>query len=169
MASRASTDGRPSSAQPYYAAGNFRPEDGLLLLLRRAQLANAQRVADETDLGGSTIPQWLPLYKVHSGHANTVADLARKCTVDAGAMTRLLDRLERKGLCRRVRSETDRRVVHIELTPEGVEVARSVPEVLSRVYNAALSDFSHEEWQQLQGYLRRLCVNAERAPIKESP
>ena len=30
-------------------------------------------------------------------------------------------------------------MIHIELTPEGVEVARSVPEVLSRVYNAALS------------------------------
>ena len=168
MASRVSTDGRPSSAQPYYAAGSFRPEDGLLLLLRRAQLAIAQRVADETDLGGSTIPQWLPLYKVHSGHANTVADLARKCTVDAGAMTRLLDRLEAKGLCRRVRSETDRRVVQIELTPEGVDVARSVPEVLSRVYNAALSDFTHEEWQQLQGFLRRLRTNAEQAP-KEEP
>lgn len=169
MDSRAPQDGPSPGAKPYYAPEDFRPENGLLLLLRLAQMAIAQRVADETDLGGSTIPQWLPLYKVHSGHANTVADLARKCTVDAGAMTRLLDRLERKGLCRRVRSETDRRVVHIELTPEGVEVARSVPEVLSRVYNAALSDFSHEEWQQLQGYLRRLCVNAERAPIKESP
>lgn len=169
MDSRAPQDGLSPGAKPYYAPEDFRPENGLLLLLRLAQMAIAQRVADETDLGGSTIPQWLPLYKVHSGHANTVADLARKCTVDAGAMTRLLDRLERKGLCRRVRSETDRRVVHIELTPEGVEVARSVPEVLSRVYNAALSDFSHEEWQQLQGYLRRLCVNAERAPIKESP
>ena len=32
-------------------------------------------------------------------------------------MTRLLDRLEKKGLCKRVRSTEDRRVVMIELTP----------------------------------------------------
>ena len=135
---------------------------------QQAQLAIAQRVSDETELGGSTIPQWLPLYKVHSGHANTVAELARKCTVDAGAMTRLLDRLESKGLCRRVRSETDRRVVQIELTPEGEEVAQRVPLALSRVYNAALADFSHEEWQQLRGFLLRLRANAERGAAQAS-
>ena len=169
MVSCASPDGRSPAQAPFYVEADFRPEDGLLLLLRHAQLAIAQRVADETALGNSTIPQWLPLHKVHSGQADTVADLARKCTVDAGTMTRLLDRLERKGLCRRVRSETDRRVVHIELTPEGVEVARSVPEVLSRVYNAALTDFTRDEWLQLQGYLRRLRTNAEQPPTEESP
>lgn len=165
MASPVPRGGKTPTPTPFFSVENFRPENGLLLMLRRAQLAIAQRVADETALGGSTIPQWLPLYKVHSGHANTVAELARTCTVDAGAMTRLLDRLERKGLCRRVRSETDRRVVHIELSPEGQAVARQVPEALSRVYNAALADFTAEEWQQLQGFLQRLRVNAEQAPI----
>ncbi|MFD1709012.1 MarR family transcriptional regulator [Ottowia sp. GY511] len=169
MDSRVPKDGSSPVAKTYYVAGECRPEDGLLLLLRHAQLAIAQRVADETALGGSTIPQWLPLHKVHCGQANTVADLARKCTVDAGSMTRLLDRLENKGLCRRVRSETDRRVVHIELTPEGEEVARSVPAVLSRVYNAALRDFTHDEWHQLQDFLRRLRTNAEQAPNQETP
>ena len=83
-------------------------------------------------------------------------------------MTRLLDRLESKGLCRRVRSETDRRVVQIELTPEGEEVAQRVPLALSRVYNAALADFSHEEWQQLRGFLLRLRANAERGAAQAS-
>jgi DNA-binding MarR family transcriptional regulator len=51
--------------------------------------------------------------------ASTVAELARELNTDPGAMTRLLDRLECKGLCRRSRSTDDRRVVNIELTPEG--------------------------------------------------
>ncbi len=171
MASRSPGPDDPAAAAPFFDANNYQPELGLLFMLRQAQLAIAQRVSDETDLGGSTIPQWLPLYKVHSGHANTVAELARKCTVDAGAMTRLLDRLENKGLCRRVRSDTDRRVVQIELTPEGVEVAQRVPQALSRVYNAALVDFSPAEWQQLQGFLQRLRVNAEQAatPLSQDP
>lgn len=132
-------------------------------LLRQAQLALNLRIAEETDLGGPTIPQWVPLYKVHLGQADTVADLARKCTVDAGAMTRLLDRLESRGLCRRVRSQTDRRVVHIQLTPEGVAAAEKVPQALMRVYADALCDFSDEERQQLQSFLRRIAANAEQA------
>lgn len=62
-----------------------------------------------------------------------------------------------------MRSEHDRRVVHIELTPAGEEVAQRVPHILSRVYNAALAGFSAHEWQQLQDFLRRLRANAESA------
>lgn len=145
---------------------HFQPEDyhaeaGVLTLLRRAQLAISQLVSEETELGGSTLPQWVPLYKVHLGHADTVAGLARACRVDTGAMTRQLDRLERKGLCRRVRSASDRRVVHIELTAAGTDEARRMPEVLSRVYNRVLADFSPAEWQQLQALLLRLAQDAE--------
>ena len=167
MSSRASSSADPAAAS-FFDADNYQPEGGLLLMLRHAQLAIAQRVAEEADLGCSTIPQWLPLYKVHIGHANTVAELARKCTVDAGAMTRLLDRLESKGLCRRVRSEVDRRVVQIELTPAGEEVAQRMPQVFSRVFNAALAGFSPEEWQQLQDFLRRLRANAEQGATTSS-
>ena len=153
----------PLAAQPrrYYVPERTRAENGLLHMLRRAQLALAQCVNDQIDPGGSTLPQWLPLHKVHAGYADTVAELARVCTVDTGSMTRLLDRLEAKGLCRRVRSQTDRRVVHIELTPAGVAVAERVPHILCDVYNQALAGFSPEEWAQLQSMLARLIDAAQ--------
>jgi len=152
---------RRSARQPFFDVDSFRPETGVLWLLRRAQVAIGQLVSEATELGGSTVPQWVPLYKIHSGEADTVADLARRCTVDAGSMTRLLDRLEARGLCRRVRSETDRRVVHIELTPEGVAAAEQMPRVLARVYNEVLEDFTPEEWVQLRTLLGRVADKAE--------
>jgi DNA-binding MarR family transcriptional regulator len=76
-------------------------------------------------------------------------------------MTRLLDRLEAKGLCRRVRSLEDRRVVNLELTAAGRDTAKEIPAVLSQVQNAHLSGFSHEEWQTLIGFLRRILDTAE--------
>ena len=164
MAASPSPAPAPLAAATFFDGDHYRPEDGLLLLLRQAQLAIGQRVTEEADLGiPSTVPQWLPRYKVQAGHASTGAELARKCTIDPGGMTRLLDRLEAKGLCRRVRSEHDRRVVHIELTPAGEEVAQRVPHILSRVYNAVLAGFSADEWQQLQDFLRRVRANAESA------
>ena len=162
MAASPSPAPAPLAAATFFDGDHYRPEDGLLLLLRQAQLAIGQRVTEEADLGiPSTVPQWLPLYKVQAGHANTVAELARKCTIDPGAMTRLLDRLEKKGLVKRERCETDRRVVRISLTPEGRAVAERVPEVLCAVYNRALEGFTADEWAQLRSLLLRLAERAE--------
>jgi DNA-binding MarR family transcriptional regulator len=161
---RTSETGR--SSEPYYRPTLLREQPGLLPLLRRAELALAQLVNEATDLGGPTAPQWALLHKVHQGEANTVVGLARVCMIDTGAMTRLLDRIEKKGLCRRVPCAADRRVVQIELTPAGQDVAARVPRALSQAYNRALARFSPEEWQQLQHLLTRLAEDAERLSLK---
>jgi DNA-binding MarR family transcriptional regulator len=80
---------------------------------------------------------------------------------DAGAMTRLLDRLERKQLCKRIRSMTDRRVVQVELTPEGLAAIAEVPAVLAEVMNAHLAGFTMSEWLALKGYLQRMVQTGE--------
>ena len=109
---------------------------------------------------GLTNAQWIPLFKLFVGQASTPAELARTCQLDAGAMTRTLDRMEAKGLCRRERSATDRRVVTITLTEAGRESAQVIPEVLSRVQNAHLAGFSVEEFELLKSLLRRILANA---------
>ena len=76
-------------------------------------------------------------------------------------MTRLLDRLEKKGLCKRVRSTADRRVVQVELTPDGEAAISHVPAVLAEVMNAHLAGFSKTEWQALTNYLQRILKTGE--------
>ncbi|VWX62291.1 Transcriptional regulator, MarR family (modular protein) [Burkholderiales bacterium 8X] len=146
----------------FYKAKNYRAEDSIGHMMRRITTTVAQAVTNQLwEPGGPTFPQWAPLYKLYLGHATTVAELARECQLDTGAMTRLLDRLEAKGLCRRVRSVSDRRVVNIELTDEGSAAARQVPHVLCQVQNECLQGFTEDEWVQLKGYLQRLLHNAE--------
>ena len=96
-----------------------------------------------------------------------MADLARWLQLDAGAMTRLLDRLEAKGLCKRVRSTEDRRVVQVELTPDGELAVAEVPAVLAEVMNAHLAGFSKTEWQALKGYLQRMLATGE--ALRDAP
>jgi DNA-binding MarR family transcriptional regulator len=94
----------------FYRAETYQAEESIGYLMRRILSAVAQAVETRMcEPGSPTFPQWLPLYKLHIGAATTVAELARACELDTGAMTRLLDRLEAKGLCRRVRSLEDRR------------------------------------------------------------
>ena len=150
------------AVEAFYKAENYRAEESIGYMMRRILSAVGQSVEIRLCGPGSpTYPQWVPLHKLHMGKVTTVAELARECELDTGAMTRLLDRLEAKGLCRRVRSVADRRVVHIELTDEGRAAAREVPEILSHVQNEHLAGFSNEEWEQLKGYLRRILDNAQ--------
>ena len=129
--------------------------------MRRVLATVAHEVERQLEASDLTNAQWVPLLKLFMGRASTVAELARECQLDAGAMTRLLDRLEAKGLCRRVRSVADRRVVNIELTVEGRQAAAGIPEVLSRVQNAHLTGFSVQEFEALKGFLRRILNNAQ--------
>jgi len=146
----------------FYRAEDYDAEQSIAYLMRRILTTVSQSIETQIcEPGSPTYPQWLPLYKIHMGKATTVAELARECLLDTGAMTRLLDRLEAKGLCRRVRSVADRRVVNIELTDEGRVAAQGVPHILSRVQNEHLAGFSEQEWAQLKTYLRRILDNAQ--------
>lgn len=160
--------GGPLGAIPsFYRAEDYDAEQSIAYLMRRILTIVSQSIETQIcEPGRPTYPQWLPLYKIHLGKATTVAELARECLLDTGAMTRLLDRLEAKGLCRRVRSLADRRVVNIELTDEGRTAAKAVPHVLSRVQNEHLAGFSEEEWAQLKSYLRRILNNAQVLPTR---
>lgn len=156
-----STEHRPGPSLEFYRAGDYLPEDSVGYLMRRVLVLITQAVEQELGPSDLTNAQWLPLYRLYMAQASTVAELARECHLDAGAMTRLLDRLEGKGLCRRVRSQEDRRVVNIELTPEGRLAAQGIPEILSRVQNTHLVGFSREEFDLLKHYLNRILNNAQ--------
>lgn len=150
-----------AAAGEFYRPETFFAEDSIGYLMKKTMNLLAQEVERQMEPAGLTYAQWVPLLKLYLGEADTAAELARVCLLDASTMTRLLDRVEAKGLCRRERSSEDRRVVSLQLTSEGREAAQKIPEVLSRVLNACLAGFTREEWQALKGYLRRMHENTQ--------
>ena len=145
----------------FYRAESYQPEDSIGYLMRQILHMVGQDIERQLAHTDLTNAQWIPLFKLYSGQASTVAELARQCNLDAGAMTRMLDRLEAKGLCRRVRSASDRRVVNLELSAAGKQAASDIPHILSGVQNAHLQGFSAEEFHTLRSYLRRILTNAQ--------
>lgn len=150
-----------SKSDAFYRPESYHPEESIGYLMRNIMNLVAQAIEREFAPTDLTNAQWLPLFKLYIGHATTAAELARECNLDAGATTRLLDRLEAKGLCQRQRSESDRRVVHIALTDAGTLAAQGIPAVLCQVQNAHLDGFSTEEFKTLQHLLRRILDNAQ--------
>jgi DNA-binding MarR family transcriptional regulator len=149
----------PPKTPVFYTPENYHADESAAYLMRRILNCMSVLVDEALAPRDLTSAQWVPLLKLHLGQASSVAELARECQLDAGAMTRLLDRLEAKGLVTRVRSSEDRRVVNLELTPEGRVAAREIPAVLCKVQNAFLQGFTVQEWQQLRDMLGRVLAN----------
>ncbi len=69
----------------------------------------------------TTLPRFdvlAALYRRRDGV--TMSELSRLLLVSNGNATTVVDRLEKDGLVRRTRSETDRRTVFVALTPQGL-------------------------------------------------
>jgi DNA-binding MarR family transcriptional regulator len=146
-------DARPGAQAPFLI------EESLGYLMRRIVTLVGGEIERRMEPLGLTEAQWKPLLRLYLDQGNTVATLARGCALDAGGMTRLLDRLEAKGLCRRSRSVEDRRVVNLELTPEGVAAAEQIPAILERVHEVAADGFDADEHRLLRGFLGRILDN----------
>ena len=68
-----------------------------------------------------------------------------------------MDSLERLGYLKRGRSQSDRRVIHVELTPEGSQVRARAEAVFESTMQAGLWDhLSAEETSGMVNLLERL-------------
>ncbi|CAB3784900.1 MarR family winged helix-turn-helix transcriptional regulator [Pararobbsia alpina] len=136
---------------------------GYLLARVRSALWNAVTQMTMQELG-VTATQASMLSMLASGQCLAAAELAKQYGIDASAVTRLIDRLEKRGLLVRVRSEDDRRVVKLRLTGQGRMYAERMPALYDEVLDKLLRGFSPEEVGLLKGMLRRMLANNNEYP-----
>jgi DNA-binding MarR family transcriptional regulator len=162
---------RPASDLPqaaaFYGSAPVSADESIGYLMKRALGSIVAQADRRLAAIGLTNAQWAPLLHLSKSGPCPVADLARQMVLDAGATTRLLDRLEKKGLCQRVRSTTDRRVVQVQITPSGRAAIGDVPAVLAEVMNQHLAGFTHAEWDTLKTALRRIVANGDAVKAPE--
>jgi DNA-binding MarR family transcriptional regulator len=153
-----------SKRADFYRAEGWSTDESVGYLLRLSLTALARAADAHMRPSDLTSTQWSPLMIIGRGGNPTAATLARELNTDTGAMTRMLDRLERKGLLTRRRSLEDRRVVELELTDAGRAAIGRLPHVLAQVYNEHLRGFTPDEFAQLKDLLRRIIANSTREP-----
>ncbi|NIE65136.1 MarR family winged helix-turn-helix transcriptional regulator [Burkholderia sp. Ax-1719] len=148
-----------STPPPKVLDYDFGESVGYLISRVRSSMSNlvTQRTVAEL---GVTSQQASVLFMVASGKCVLAAELAREYGIDASAVTRLVDRLEKRGLLRRVRSSEDRRAVRLALTPEGETIAARMPAIFTSVTDELSKGFTPEEVGFLKSMLRRILVNS---------
>ena len=84
------------------------------------------------------------------------SQIARYILVKSSTVTGVVDRLEQKGLVRRVRNSRDRRGINIELTDKGRDLARNAPPPIQRTLMDGLKRVSDERLGEITSGLRLL-------------
>jgi DNA-binding MarR family transcriptional regulator len=151
-------DGSQSSRQ----SGEYKLDESVGYLLGRVRSTMWNMVTQQTMAGlGITATQASIVFMLASGRSLVATDLAREYGIDASAVTRLVDRLEKRGLLLRERSDADRRMVKLALTAQGMVVAEQIPEIFTSVLDVLLAHFTPEEIGFLKSMLRKIMRNAE--------
>ncbi len=107
-----------------------------------------------------TAAQYLIIATLAQREADSAAQLCKSFSYDAGAMTRMVDRLEAKGLVERRRCADDRRLINLELTEAGKALFPKMKTISVVVQNRFLRGFTKTDVRQLEGYLTRILQNA---------
>ncbi|KXV07973.1 MFS transporter [Caballeronia megalochromosomata] len=104
---------------------------------------------------GITTQQMGILMSMRGGQTQTPFELSKLLGIDTGLMTRMLDKLEARGLLQRARSLEDRRVVNLTLTRAGEKVAQTLPHIAPVVLNKRLRKFTKSEFQEFRRLLNK--------------
>jgi DNA-binding MarR family transcriptional regulator len=84
----------------------------------------------------------------------TAGELARELRLTTGAVTALIDRLEKSGYVRRVADPTDRRRVLVEVTPLTRQITELIYGPIAREYQRLAGRYSLQDLELILDFLR---------------
>ena len=144
-----------------YRAEDYRVQDSVGYMITRLRASLFASVDREVAAWGISSAQGAILIYIAHGSASRAADLAREHNYDTGSLTRMIDRLVKKGLLKRVPHAEDRRAATLELSAAGRRLAARLPAVAVKVLNRHLRGFTRAELEELKGYLGRMLANRD--------
>ena len=137
---------RPRTARPRHPPASATRARQLGRLLRRLTRQLADPVDDTPDHPVELAPaEWAALVEVGEHRRLMMSRLAQACGLPFSTMTGLVGRLESKGYLRRIRTDSDRRVVYVEATPQGERTYQARLEADMRIVIALLDALTARE------------------------
>ena len=129
-----------------------RIHDTFIILMRVSKRSFAQWLQSFS----LTFPQFTTLgVLVAHNQACTMSDLTNVTFHDPPTMTGIIDRLVKMKLVQRSRSETDRRVVLVQVSPAGIDLINRLKENMQEVL-VGYSELTDDELTAMEQLLNRL-------------
>jgi len=114
---------------------------------------------------GLSLAQYTALHALEETDGSaTVNQVGDALLYSTGSVTNLLKAMERQELITRARSTSDRRVVHIEATPHGLDAFAQATDVVLDIARREFTDLlTDEELPAVAGFITRLCERDPRS------
>jgi len=138
--------------------------DQLLMNMRRIMRASDLHSNFIKRTSGLTSPQLLLLKAIDRSTGATIGELSEQICLSQATATTILDRLEKAGFARRVRSEVDKRKVHVQLTVAGHGVLAEAPPPLQPQFIDQFSKLQEYDQTALLSSLQRIADLMEQDP-----
>ncbi len=143
--------------------------DQVLISLRRVIRATDLHSRYLAKTTGLTAPQILLLQAISASKEITIGELASEISLSQATVTTILDRLEKRNLVYRKRSEQDKRKVHAYLTDSGTEVLKTAPIPLQEQFTHQFSELQNWEQSMIIAALQRVAQMMDAQHIDAAP
>jgi DNA-binding MarR family transcriptional regulator len=157
-------------AKPYYKVETLEAGNSIGFLVKRCGVLMTQLAERRFEGISVSFTQWVALMRLsaHPSHMSAT-QLSKELGHDMGALTRVVDELERRGLVKRARSRRDRRAVEIAITPAGRRQAANAKRVMVGLLNELVEPYSEAEIVTLIGLLQRLLLHLQQTAATATP
>jgi DNA-binding MarR family transcriptional regulator len=156
--------------RPYYTVENLERANSVGFLIKRCGVLMSQAAERRFEGTSITFIQWMALVWLCTQDSRTSAtQLSGEMGYDMGALTRIVDELERRGLVRRERSRRDRRAVEIAVTAAGRRQAQSAKRRVVELLNELVEPFADAEIATLIDLLQRLLARLQQTAATRAP
>jgi DNA-binding MarR family transcriptional regulator len=105
------------------------------------------------------LASWRALMLVHTTNPSSVSEITERAVMRLSTMTRVVQRLEKRGLVRVDTRKGDGRVTDVFITGEGEVMVNRIRTIASRIYNIAFHDLTAAEIDTLNTLLTRVFRN----------
>jgi DNA-binding MarR family transcriptional regulator len=105
------------------------------------------------------VPSWRAIMLLHECSPSSVSEIAERAVIRLSTMTRVVQRLEKRGLVSLSTRAADARVTDVYITDAGEKIVKQVREVASRIYQSAFKDLDAVQIETLNTLLLRIFKN----------
>jgi DNA-binding MarR family transcriptional regulator len=141
----------------------------VLISLRRLIRATDLHSKQLVKTVGLTAPQLLLLQAISAKGQVTIGEIARDISLSQATVTNILDRLEKRGMIYRERSNHDKRKVHAHLTDKGAAILKDAPTPLQEHFVKQFRNLHDWEQNTILSSLQRIAQMMDAQHIDASP
>jgi MarR family transcriptional regulator, 2-MHQ and catechol-resistance regulon repressor len=126
------------------------------LLLMQTSKAIQERIRDEMSKNKLSITEFSVLEVLFYQGKQTIQQIGNRILISSGSMTYVIDKLEQKGIIKRNDCREDRRVIHITLTAEGMEMLENIMPKYQDIVDSIFGDLTDDESELLVNSLNKV-------------